>query len=108
MIDIDIKPGSDPNSINSKSMGLVPVAILGSDDFDVMDVDVNSVTFGPDGAAPVHGGHFEDVNGDGLTDLVVHFVQKETGLSPGDTEADLNGATLDGTEFCGMDAVEVK
>ena len=108
LIDIDIKPGSDPNSINSKSMGLVPVAILGSADFDVTEVDIATVTFGPGGAAPVHGGHLEDVNGDGLTDLVVHFVQKETGLSPGDTEAELEGYTFDGQHFCGMDAVEVK
>jgi len=108
LIDIDIKPGSDPNSINSKSMGLVPVAILSSDGFDATDVDVTTVTFGPGQAAPVHSGHLEDVNGDGLTDMVVHFVQKETGLSPDDTEAALNGATNDGLEFCGMDAVRVK
>ena len=106
--DLDIKSGSDPNSINSKSMGLVPVAILGSADFDVIEVDIATVTFGPDEAAPVHGGHFEDVNGDGLIDVVVHFVQKETGLSDSDTEAELNGFLLDGTHFCGMDDVEVK
>ena len=106
--DLDIKPGSDPNSINSKSMGLMPVAILGSDDFDVTDVDVTSVTFGPDLAAPVHNGHLEDVNDDGLTDLVVHFVQKDTGLSDGDTEAVLEGNLFDGTHFCGMDDVKVK
>jgi len=108
LIDIDIKPGSDPNSINSKSMGLVPVAILSSADFDATSVDVTTVTFGPNQAAPVHSGHLEDVNGDGLTDMVVHFVQKDTGLSPGDIEADLIGVTLDGTDFCGMDAVIVK
>ena len=108
LIDIDIKPGSDPNSINSKSMGLVPVAILGSDDFDVTEIDIATVTFGPDGASPVHNGHFEDVNDDGITDLVVHFVQKDTGLSDSDTEAVLDGFLLDGTHFCGMDDVEVK
>ena len=77
LIDIDIKPGSDPNSINTKSMGLVPVAILGSDDFDATDVDVGTVTFGPGLASPVHNGHIEDVNGDGILDFVVHFVQKD-------------------------------
>ena len=108
LVDLDIKPGSDPNTINSKSMGLVPVAILGSDEFDVSTVDKTTVTFGPGAAAAVHDGHLEDVNDDGLLDLVFHFVQKDTGLSPGDTEADLNGVTLDGTPFCGMDAVVVK
>jgi len=42
LIDIDIKPGSDPNSINSKSMGLVPVAILSSANFDAPSVDVGT------------------------------------------------------------------
>ena len=108
MVDLDIKPGSDPNTINSRSMGLVPVAILGSAEFDVADVDITSVTFGPGAAVPVHDGHLEDVNDDGLIDLVFHFAQKDTGLSPGDTEADLIGDLLDGTPFCGMDAVVVK
>ena len=86
-IEIDIKPGGFPNSINPGSMGLVPVAILGTDDFDVGFVDVQTLEFGPDGASPVHDGHFEDVNDDGLTDLVTHYVQKETGIEKGDEMA---------------------
>lgn len=36
---IDIKPGSCPNPFNGKSKGSVPVAILGSDVFDVNEID---------------------------------------------------------------------
>ena len=108
LVDIDIKPGSDPNSINSRSMGLVPVAILGSDTFDVSEVDVSTLVFGPSDATPAHNGHLDDVNGDGLPDLVTHYVQKLTGLASSDTEACLTGETLDGTPIVACDAVRVK
>jgi len=41
---IDIKPGSCPNPFNGKSKGSVPVAILGSDVFDVSEVDPSTIT----------------------------------------------------------------
>lgn len=39
VVEIDIKPGSCPNPFNSKSRGSVPVAIVGTADFDVETVD---------------------------------------------------------------------
>jgi len=114
--DIDIKPGSDPNSINTKSMGVVPVAILGSASFDVLDVDVTTLAFGPASAAPVHDltnpdtfdDHLQDVNGDGFDDLVSHYKQKETGIVCGDTEAPLIVSTTGGEFILGTDSVNPK
>ncbi|MBW1843866.1 MAG: hypothetical protein JRJ05_05950 [Deltaproteobacteria bacterium] len=83
------------------------MAILGSELFNVTDVDATTLTFGPSGA-PLdhsHGPHFEDVNGDGLLDLVAHFRAEETGIAFGDRAACLAGETLDGRRFEGCDSV---
>jgi hypothetical protein len=103
---IDIKPGSDPNSIELKSQGVIPVAILGTDTFDATQVDYSTVTFGLDGASTVHDGHVEDVNDDGYSDMVFHFKVQETGIVCGDTEATLMGETFGGTPISGTDAVK--
>ncbi len=107
IVSIDIKPGSDPNSINTFANGVIPVAILGSDTFDVSDVDVTTLAFGPAGAAPTHkaGGHLADVNDDGLTDLVSHYRTQETGIVFGDADTCLTGQTNDGTPLIGCDAL---
>ena len=112
---IDIKPGSDPNSINLKSKGVVPVAILGSAIFDVTDVDVTTLVFGPCSATPAHdladpvvyADHLQDVNLDGYLDLVCHFKTQELGLVKGDTDATLTGETNDGVIIYGTDDVNI-
>ena len=107
---IDIKPGSDPNSVNPKSKKKIPVAVLGSIDFDATQIDFSTVTFGPDGATPAHDGHVKDVNRDGFPDMVFHFKTQETGIACGDTEATLNGETFGEPpfqfQFTGTDAVK--
>lgn len=112
-VDIDIKPGSDPNSVNTKSKGNVPVALLGSESFDVATVDSNSVVFDH---APVDkvGKKTEDVNDDGYLDLVFHFKTQSLWLVntqpvsfPASTEACLEGSTSDDVRFKGCDSVRI-
>ncbi|MHC4336466.1 MAG: hypothetical protein ACYSTG_00750, partial [Planctomycetota bacterium] len=86
---VDIKPGSCPNPLNVKSKGVLPVAILGSEDFDVNAVDVASIRLA--GVAPIRGS-YEDVGApvidandcnctedgpDGYLDLTLKFKTQE-------------------------------
>jgi len=105
-VDIDIKPGSDPNSVNPFSRGVIPVAILTSEDFDALTVDEDSVRFGPDEAEKRHKrAHVEDVDNDGDLDLLLHFRTQDTGIALGDTEACVTGETLLGVPIMGCDSV---
>jgi hypothetical protein len=104
LVAVDIKPGSFPNSINPRSKGVIPVAILTTDTFDATTVDPLSVKFGPDGATEAHGrGHRQDVNRDGKKDLVLHFRTQDTGIVCGDTSASLTGKTFSGQAIKGSD-----
>jgi hypothetical protein len=94
---LDIKPGSCPNSFNRKSNGVLPVALVGTDVFEVMNVDLASVMLvradgiggavmpneGPPGphsvyadvAGPFVGEECEciEAEGDGVMDLSMKF-----------------------------------
>ena len=113
-VDIDIKPGSDPNSVNCNNQNVsIAVAILTTDDFDATTVDHTTVTF--EGASETHMDkksglprrHEEDVDGDGDTDLVFHFRLGETGLGCGSTQGTLQGQTFGGQAIEGTDVVRM-
>ncbi len=107
-VQIDIKPGSDPNSVNLRSRGVIPVAVLTDESFDAASVNVATVLFGRTGyeAGPDRYS-FEDVDDDGDTDLILHFRTQDTGIEPDDTEAILTGLTTDGVEITGTDSVRI-
>ena len=108
-VDIDIRPGSETNPINLRSRGVIPVAILTTDDFDASTVDPRSLRFGPVGARAVHRrGHPADVDGDGDRDLLLHFRIRHTGIAPGDSEACLTGETSDGRPIEGCNRITVR
>ncbi len=105
-VKIDIKPGSFPNSINPRSRGVIPVAILTTDTFDASAVDPTTVFFGATGneTAPVHS-VLEDIDGDGNTDLLLHFRTQRTGIVCGSTSASLTGETFGGQAIEGSDSI---
>ena len=125
-VDIDIKPGSCPNSLNIYSKGTITVAVLGSEDFDETDIDPVSVRL--EGVAPIRSS-IEDVAspvidkesvcdctndiGDGFNDLVLKFTTSELLIKLGDVHAGdilelkLTGNLTDGTHIEGKDCIVI-
>ena len=121
VVDIDIKPASDPNSINLRSNGVLPVAIFSTNDFDALLVVEETILFGdpelvggeePVGlpASPIRS-VVEDVDGDGLDDLLLFFSVPELDvLASLDELSDLAlliGQTFDGISIEGLDSVRI-
>jgi hypothetical protein len=113
LVEIDIKPGSYPNAINLGAYGSVPVAILSTEDFDATTVDPATVQLaGADvevrGKGDRFMAHEEDVNGDGLLDLVLQVATQN--LDQGtfqDGCAILSGTTYSGQCIAGMDEITI-
>jgi hypothetical protein len=108
---IDIKPGSNPNSFNINGNGVIPVAVLGSEAFDVTEIDVSTLSFaGLDVRVKGNGEpqcSIKDTNGDGYDDLVCQFIDDPDNWIPGDGTATLTGQLNDGTVFHGTDSINV-
>jgi hypothetical protein len=110
LVDIDIKPGSDHNPINNDGHGVIPVAILGSPDLDVTfilpwTVELEGMPVKTVGKQGKLLAHYEDVNGDGLDDLVVQILDVEGTLAEGATIALLTGELIDGTLIGGAEGL---
>jgi hypothetical protein len=106
-VGIDVRPGSEKNPIPLRSRGVIPVLLYGEENFGVEAIDVDTLAFGPGEAGMAHrnGPHFDDFDGDGLLDMLVHHRVDDTEIAPDDFEACLTGETLDGLLFEGCDLV---
>ncbi len=123
-IGIDIKPFDESTPINLWANGVIPVAVFTTESFDAASVDVSTVTLA--GASVDHYA-FEDVDGDGDLDLIMHFRLQDTALLQeyhdivmADLEDDgildgnrkeydltLTGLTTDGLSFEGTETVDI-
>jgi len=108
MVLIDIKPGSCPNSINPNSKGVIPVAILTTEEFDATDVNPETVEFA--GAAPLRWTIEDVMSGDGVEpdgdlDLLLFFKTQECSFSG--SIATLTGNLFVGTPIIGTGSINL-
>jgi probable HAF family extracellular repeat protein len=125
-VSIDIKPRCCPNPLSVNSQGVLTVAILGTEEFDVGEIDVESILL--EGAAAISS-VYKDVSTpifepaecectkdgtDGFEDLVLKFetqaiVEILGEVSKGDViELRLTGVLIDETEIEGTDCVVIQ
>jgi beta-glucanase (GH16 family) len=96
-VDIEVE-----GRVCNQGNGVVPIVLYSTPDFDATTVDHTTVSMGT--ATETHVDkktgeakrHEEDVNGDGLTDLVFHFRFNESGLPCDPDVVPFNGFTYDG------------
>ena len=118
-VDVDIKPGGCPNPFNVGSKGVLPVAILGTDQLKVEDIDPQSVSLM--GVGPLRWS-YEDVGSpnrcnapgpDGYTDMTFKFDTETVAAALGtvndgdEPDLQLIGTLRDGTPISGKDVVTI-
>ncbi len=109
-VSVDIKPGDFPNVIDLGSKGTIPVAVLSTTDFNApSQVNTASLKFGRTGneSSLASCSSPQDVNKDGLRDVLCHFNAQSTGFQLGDTQGVLTGTTGSGGSIRGTDSVVV-
>ncbi|MEM4252492.1 MAG: hypothetical protein QXE84_03100 [Candidatus Nitrosotenuis sp.] len=109
--DIDIKPGSDPNSVNCKSKGVVPIGIYSDGSFNATTIDLSSITINGNPVTEAHGIlHIEDLNEDSIDDVVIHVntfdVCAATTVVSGTEPVTVAGSNANGL-FEGTDSVRI-
>jgi hypothetical protein len=86
------------------------VGILGSADLDVYDVSVGSLilegmTIRVVGKGSKTLANYEDINADGITDLIVQIEDQDGVFTEGTGTASIRGELLDGTFIEGTDSI---
>jgi hypothetical protein len=110
-VTIDIRPGQPAETaIVHRSRARIPVAILSSDNFDAMQVDTSSLTFGHSGEEQSLEECYPkgvDVNRDGRRDMVCLFNVKAANFELNDVTGLLKGKTKADARFQGEGLLKV-
>lgn len=107
---VDIKPGSATNPYNVGTKGVLPVAVMGSADVNLRQIDPASVKLA--GVSPVRL-TVADLQRDGFADLILHFRDQDVDtllvgvMNKEVVDLELTGTLKDGTAIKGTDSMTV-
>ena len=108
-ITVDVKPGSDISPLNLRSKGVLPVAVLGSEEMDVDMIDPASLRL--NGVPPLRWNSGDECDADGYNDLNLKFSTQEIAATLGEVERGdivtliMTGIMMDGTHCYGEETV---
>jgi hypothetical protein len=108
LVTVDIDPGSTENQIIfSGEDAQVSVAILTTPESNALNIDPQTVRFGPSDAVDTDNqAEVLDVDGDGDDDLLFNFYVKDTGIQCSMTTSSITGQTYAGELIAGLDSIE--
>lgn len=109
-VTIEIKPGSNRNCFNQNEKGVIPVAIFGSADLDVTQIDIESLALQGlsvkiAGRSNKYLAHYDYVNGDDYLDLIVQFQDSDDWINSENGYATVWGKLNSGKLIQGMDTI---
>lgn len=108
-IQVNIQPGAEGSCLRNDGHGVIPVAILGEIGLDVRAIDPQTVHLETLSAKMVGSNrplvNYEDVNGDGIEDLVVQIEDSEGVLEAGTNVVRITALLNDGTLLEGSDSI---
>ncbi len=110
VVEIDINPRSNTNCFDDDGHGIISVAILGSANLDVAQIDLSTIAMEGLPVAMNHNGtkfltRIEDIDNDGFDDLVVLIENIAGVFESGGEVALLTGELFDGTFIEGSDSI---
>jgi probable HAF family extracellular repeat protein len=112
---INIKPWDKQNRVSPESNGIIIVMVASAStgqgdasDFDATQINPMTVRMGPGQGANIFRPILKDGDRDGLTDAILGFRTKETGIYCGDTQASVTGQTWAGEQFIGTDSIQTE
>ncbi|MES2919533.1 MAG: hypothetical protein V4729_13070 [Pseudomonadota bacterium] len=104
-IDLDIKPGSDPNRIRPDGPGLTPAAILSPSDVPITHIDRSTLRFGDRGVETAAASLYRDLGGDGDVDILSVFRTRSAGWTCASGYGFVTARLYSGQYISGSDAI---